>query len=139
MCDKETIQKIDSGKYIVVPKWEHLLKLWSPFIFALSSIVYVTIWVKDITALSFDTSEQKEGVKTMYSTYKVYGYPKSVFNEGERSKVMDHVNNVNKDHMPITEKDERYVLRKEFINFVSNQTRILNKLDDIEKYMVNNK
>lgn len=137
MCDKETVQKIDSGKYVAVPKWEHYIKLWSPAIFFFSAIVYVTIWVKDVTALSFDNSSQKEGVKTMYSAYKEHGFPKSVFNEGERSKVLDHVNNVNKDHMPVTEKDDRYVLRKEFENFVTNQNRILNKLDDIEKYLVN--
>ena len=60
MCTQRTIDDIDSGKLVAVSKWEHYIKLWTPFLFLLGAIVYTAIWKTNIEARVFDNSYQKE-------------------------------------------------------------------------------
>lgn len=126
MCDQKTIEKIDSGKYTVVRTWEHYVKLWSPLIFFLGAIVYTTMWMKDVQANSFPDAETRNEVISWYHDYQINGY---TFSKGEKARILDHVNNIHKDHMPIETKDERYMLRKEYVLIQKQLDRIENKIN----------
>ena len=59
MCSQNTIDGIDSGRMLAVPKWKYILNWWSPVIGIITMIVVVTLFFSNATSRMFDTGEQK--------------------------------------------------------------------------------
>ena len=71
MCSQKDIERIDSGKYVVVLKWEHYIKLWAPIFGFLSLIVAATIWKTNIENRTFSDVVQKQEVLYFVSRGRV--------------------------------------------------------------------
>jgi len=59
MCSQNTIDEIDSGRMLAVPKWKYILNWWSPVIGIITMIVVVTLFFSNATDRMFDDGGQK--------------------------------------------------------------------------------
>ena len=59
MCSQKTIDGIDSGKILAVPKWKYIFNWWSPVIGVITMIVVATLFFSNATNRMFDDGGQK--------------------------------------------------------------------------------
>ena len=120
MGDKE---KLDSGKYTVVPKWKNLVQFWSIIIFMLSAIVYFV--QKD--GLTFDNQQQKQRVIKEHPISQV-----------QSTHVIDHTHDEGI-HMSFEEKKDLIILEQTQIKLLENQEKIGGDLQQIKQLIIENR
>lgn len=122
MCSEKDIQRIDSGKYVVVLKWEHYLKLWTPITALLTLLIGATVWKTSIEQKVFDDVEQKQEVLYFVSRGRA-------LTDIEKANIINHMENEDV-HMTTKDKIKFFVPRVE----LESQLESLNyKLDLILK------
>jgi hypothetical protein len=125
MCSKKDIDRIDSGKYVVVMKWEHYVKLWTPIVAFLSFVVYATVWKITIEQKVFDDVKQKQEVLYFISRGRA-------FTDIEKAELVEHIGS-EVGHMPYLDLTKNFIPRSELENLFStllqNQKEILKKQD----------
>lgn len=137
MCDQKTIDRINSGKYVAVPKWEHWIKLWTPIVAIVIFIVSIIQWYDNAEGRMFDSQQQK------YEVLNELHYDSAnLLKPKEKAEIMNHIHN--KDlHMSKKIKDREYVPRKELTEMnknLSNQvTSIKADVAWIKQYLINQK
>lgn len=131
MCDQKTIDRIDSGKYVAVPKWEHWLKLWTPIVAIVIFIVSMIRWYDSAEGRMFDTQEQKyEALSELHYDSANLLKPK------EKAEIMNHIHN--KDlHMSKKTKDQEYVPRKELTEMTKNLSNQIHSINSDVKWIKN--
>ena len=122
MCSNKDIERIDSGKYVVVLKWEHYIKLWAPIAGFLGLVVAATVWKTMLEQKAFDDVKQKQEVLYFVSRGKA-------LTDIERASVLSHVKSL-EGHMSTLEAAKFFVPRTEFIATLTTQNIILQKILD---------
>lgn len=105
MCSKEDINKIDSGKFVVVSKWEHYIKLWTPLLSFLGLVIAATVWKTEIEQRTFDDVRQKQEALYFLSQ-------EQVITEAEKAELDSHMHNSDI-HATTVERMQLFIPRSE--------------------------
>ena len=137
MCTEETIKKLDSGKYVAVPKWEHWIKLWTPIVAIIIFLVSMIRWYDDVNARMFDSQKQK------YEVFAELRYDSAnTLKPREKAEIFNHIHNTDL-HMSKKMKDEQYVPRKELTEMTKNLKNQIKTIQSdvswIKRYLINKK
>lgn len=137
MCTQKTIDRIDSGKYIAVPKWEHWIKLWTPIVAIIIFVVGIIRWYDDAETRMFDSRQQKYEVLS-----ELHYDTENILKPQEKAEILSHVHN--KDlHMSKKVKDTEYVPRKELVQMNKNLNNQIKSIKSdvtwIKQYLIKQK
>lgn len=113
-------EKLDSHKYVLVPRWKHLVMWWTIILTLLSAIVYVV--KKD--ELTFDDHQQKQRVLSRFEK-------PPVITESQRDRLIEHMTDENV-HMSNEEKRRLIIMEQVQIKVQENQVKIGQDLQEIK-------
>jgi len=114
------LEKLESHKYVLVPRWKHLVMWWTIILTILSAMVYVI--KKD--ELTFDSHQQKQRFLSRFEAAPV-------LTESQRDRILDHMVDENV-HMSNEEKRRLIIMEQVQIKVQENQVKIGQDLQEIK-------